>query len=156
MLRRAGSSVCISVCEMGRTALIEELLDCQERGVRVRVLLCPLNLTPLLPSGILNVGAVETLLSAGIPVRLYRTGADFIRMHLKLAIFDDEHAIVGSTNWTRSGFQWIGETDIELHDGQVIAQLNAQFETDWRRSDPATPPSNVAKWLHRHYERRTQ
>ena len=141
---------------MGRTALLDQLIACHRRGVAVRVLLCPLKISPLLPPGILNAGAVETLTAAGVPVQGYRLGPDFLRMHLKLAIFDGSRAVTGSTNWTRSGFGWIGETDVELHGGEVVTQLSAQFEADWQRSVPALPPSLSARRLHALYERLTQ
>ncbi|MDQ2798710.1 MAG: phosphatidylserine/phosphatidylglycerophosphate/cardiolipin synthase family protein [Armatimonadota bacterium] len=155
-LRRAEKSVQVAVCEMGRTALLDDLIACHRRSVAVRVLLCPLKISPFLPLGILNAGAVETLTRAGIPVHFYRLGPDCLRMHLKLAIFDGGSAVAGSTNWTRSGFGWIGETDVELHGGDVLAQLTAQFEADWRRSAPTSLPSPSAKRLHALYERLTQ
>jgi phosphatidylserine/phosphatidylglycerophosphate/cardiolipin synthase-like enzyme len=74
-----------------------------------------------------------------------------------MAIFDDQSAVVGSTNWTRGGFEWVGETDVELHGGQVIDQLQAQFDRDWHdRSDPAAAPSPGAAWLYRWYVRYTE
>ncbi|MDQ2798494.1 MAG: phospholipase D-like domain-containing protein, partial [Armatimonadota bacterium] len=155
-LRRAEKSVQVAVCEMGRTALLNDLIACHRRGLAVRVLLCPLKISPFLPPGILNAGAVDTLTRAGVPVHFYRLGPDFLRLHLKLAIFDGERAVTGSTNWTRSGFGWIGETDVELHGGDVIAQLTSQFESDWRRSAPASLPSPSVKCFHALYERLTQ
>ena len=155
-LRRGRTSVCIAVCEMGRTDLLDEVIACHVRGVSVRVLLCPLKISPLLPPGLLNAGAVETLRRAGVPVHLYNLGPDFVRMHQKLAIFDGERAVAGSTNWTRSGFGWIGETDVELCGGDVVRQLADGFEADWRRSAPATLPSPAAALLHGFYERWTQ
>jgi len=164
-LRAARSSVCVAMCEMGRTDLLDELIAARARGVNVRVLLDPQQMDAYLPgplgrrvpAGILNAGAVETLLGAGVAVRLYQVGPDFCLMHLKLALFDEESAIVGSTNWTRGGFEWVGETDVELHGGTVIKQLRAQFERDWReRSVPAPPPTRAAAWLHRLYVRYAQ
>lgn len=155
-LRRVETSIQVSVCEMGRTDLLADLIACHRRGIIVRVLLCPLKISPLLPTGILNAGAVETLIQAGVPVHFYRLGPDFLRMHLKLVIFDQARAVTGSTNWTRSGFGWIGETDVELHGGNVIAQLTSQFEADWRRSAPAPLPSASAKRFHALYEWLTQ
>ncbi len=155
-LRRAQTSVCVALCEMGRTALLEELIACHARGVLVRVLLDPQIMASFGPSGLLNAGATETLLDAGIAVRLYRLGPDFVRLHLKMAIFDGKSAVAGSTNWTRGGFEWVGETDIELHGGGVIAELSAHFEADWQRSDPASIPTRSAHLLHDWYEKWAQ
>lgn len=155
-LRRADTSVCVALCEMGRTALLGELIACHKRGVSVRVLLDPQIMARFGPSGLLNAGATQTLLDAGISVRLYRLGPDFVRLHLKMAIFDGASAVAGSTNWTRGGFEWVGETDIELHGGSVIAELAAQFESDWERSYPAPTPTKSAHLLHDWYERWAQ
>jgi len=167
-LRAARSSVCVALCEMGATDLLDELIAAERRGVDVRILLDPLSVEEYLPawlgalrgrtplSGILNASAVEKLLRcAGVALRLYRVGSDFCLMHLKMALFDGRSAIVGSTNWTRGGLEWVGETDVELHGGPVIEQLAAQFEQDWRRSQatPAGPPTRPARLLCRLYER---
>lgn len=155
-LRRANTSICVAVCEMGRTSLLGELIACHRRGVNVRVLLDPQIMARFGPSGLLNAGATQTLLDAGIAVRLYRLGLDFVRLHLKIAIFDGESAVAGSTNWTRGGFEWVGETDIELHGGGVITELTAQFEADWQRSYPAPLPTQSAHFLHDWYEKWAQ
>lgn len=155
-LRRAKASVCVALCEMGRTALLDELIACHRRGVAVRVLLDPQITAPFGPSGLLNAGAVETLLRAEIAVHLYQLGPDFLRLHLKMAIFDGLSAVAGSTNWTRGGFEWVGETDAELHGGSVIAQLSAQFEADWQRSYPAALPTPTVHFLHDLYEKWAQ
>ena len=155
-LRRAKSSVCVALCEMGRTPLLDELIACRRRGVNVRVLLDPQITAPIGPSGLLNAGAVEALLRAGIAVHLYTLGPDFVRLHLKMAVFDGVSAVAGSTNWTRGGFEWVGETDVELHGGSVVAELAAQFEADWQRSSPAAPPTRTAHFLHDWYEKWAQ
>ncbi len=155
-LRRADTSVCVALCEIGRTSLLDELIACHARGANVRVLLDPQIMARFGPSGLLNAGATKALLDAGISVHLYRLGPDFVRLHLKMAIFDGTSAVAGSTNWTRGGFEWVGETDIELHGGGVIAELAAQFEADWQRSYPAPMPTQSAHFLHDWYEKWAQ
>lgn len=155
-LRRSKVSVYIALCEMGRTALLTELIACHHRGVSVRVLLDPQITAPIGPSGLLNAGATQALLDAGIAVHLFALSREFVRLHLKMAIFDGVSAVAGSTNWTRGGFEWVGETDIELHGGGVIADLAAQFEHDWQRSCPAPQPTKSAHFLHAMYEKWAQ
>ena len=155
-LHRAKTSVCVALCEMGRADLLDDLIACHRRGAAVRVLLDPQIMASFGPVGILNAGAVEALLHAGIAVHLYRLGPDFVRLHLKMAVFDGQSAVAGSTNWTRGGFEWVGETDVELHGGSVIAALAAQFELDWQRSDPAALPTPTAHFLHDLYEKWAQ
>ncbi len=155
-LSRAQASVCVALCEMGRTSLVGDLIACHERGVSVRVLLDPLVSYPWLPAAPLNVGATAALLRAGVSVHFFRLGRDVLRLHLKMALFDGQTAVAGSTNWTRAGFGWVRETDIELHGGAVIAQMQAQFEADWLRSAPAPMPSRLALWQYAAYERLAQ
>ena len=155
-LRRAKTSVSVALCEMGRTPLLDELIACHNRGVFVRVLLDPQITAPIGPSGLLNAGAIQVLLDAGIAVHLFTLSRDFVRLHLKMAIFDGVSAVAGSTNWTRGGFEWVGETDIELHGGSVIAGLDSQFEYDWQHSTPAPQPTKSAHFLHDLYEKWAQ
>ncbi len=166
-LRAARSSVRIAMSEVGRTDVLDEVIAARERGADVRVLVDPQDmreyLPPVLgplrrrcPKAVLNAGAIRTLLDAGIPVRLYDVGKEFALLHMKMAVFDAKSAIVGSTNWTRGGFEWVGETDVELRGGRVIDELLAQFAIDWDRSVPATVPLRSVQILCRIYERFVQ
>ena len=155
-LLRARSSVCVALCEMGRTDLADALIACHKRGLSVRVLLDPLVSYPWLPAAPLNAGAVDALRRAGVPVHFYRLGRDVLRLHLKMALFDGARAVAGSTNWTRAGFGWVRETDLELHGGSVIGRMQAQFEADWERSAPAPMPSRLALGQYALYERLAQ
>ena len=155
-LDAAQASVSVALCEMGRTPPLDALIACHRRGVSVRVLLDPLVSYPWLPAAPLNAGAVAALHAARVPVRFYRLGPDFQRLHLKLALFDGAAAIAGSTNWTRGGFGWVRETDVEVCGGPIVPQLTAQFESDWQRADPAPPPSFLARQQYALYERLMQ
>lgn len=155
-LLRATASVCVALCEMGRTDPVDALIACHARGVSVRVLLDPLVSYPWLPAAPLNAGAVDALRRAGVPVHFFRLGRDVLRLHLKMALFDGGRAVAGSTNWTRAGFGWVRETDIEMVGGNVIAQMQARFESDWDRSAPAPTPSRLALRQYAAYERLAQ
>jgi len=155
-LARAQASVCVALCEMGRTDLVDALIACHNRGLSVRVLLDPLVSYPWLPAAPLNAGAVDALLRANVPVHFYRLGRDVLRLHLKMALFDDARAVAGSTNWTRAGFGWVRETDVEIVGGAAVAPMQTQFEADWRRSAPAPPPTRLALWQYAAYERLAQ
>lgn len=165
----ARTSIAIALCEMGASDVLDAVLAAHaQRGVPVRVLLDPLRLDAYLPPlpaslrrrvprGVLNAGALAILLTAGVPVRLYDNRPHFTLMHLKMAVFDSQSAVIGSTNWTRGGFGWVGETDVELHGGPVIGQLLAQFERDWSEASvPAAMPTRVDRLWCRLYERLTQ
>ena len=155
-LARARSSVCVALCEMGRTDLVDSLIACHERGVKVRVLLDPLVSYPWLPAAPLNAGAVDALLQANVPVHFYQLGKDVLRLHLKMALFDGARAVAGSTNWTRAGFGWVRETDVEIVGAAAVAPMLAQFDADWGRSAPAQPPTRLTLLQYAAYERLAQ
>jgi phosphatidylserine/phosphatidylglycerophosphate/cardiolipin synthase-like enzyme len=166
-LRAARSSVCITMSEIGRTGILDEVIAAKERGVAVRVLVDPQDMQEYLPPAlgplrqrcpklVLNALAIRILLEAGIPVRLFEVGKEFALLHMKMVVFDAKSAIVGSTNWARGGFEWVGETDVELRGGWVIDELLAQFEVDWDRSAPAAVPPRFVQLLCRLYERLVQ
>jgi phosphatidylserine/phosphatidylglycerophosphate/cardiolipin synthase-like enzyme len=109
--------------EIGRTDVLDEVIAVSRRGVDVRVLASPQGvgefLPPVLgslrarsPKAVLNAQAIRTLLNSRVPVRFFAGGDDLSLLHAKMAIFDARTAIVGSTNWTRGGFEWVGETHV--------------------------------------------
>jgi phosphatidylserine/phosphatidylglycerophosphate/cardiolipin synthase-like enzyme len=162
-LRTARSSVFIAMGELGRTDVLNEVIAAKERGLDIRVLVDPQDIGVYLPvflgglrryitKGAWNALAVRELLLKQVTVQNFEVGKEFDILHLKMAIFDETSAIVGSTNWTNGGFGWVGETDIELRGGQVIGQLLNQFSQDWERSSPATMPSFLARSACRVYE----
>lgn len=162
-LQAAQSSVYIAMSEIGRTDVLDEVIAAYTRGLDVRVLVDPQDIREYLPpflgplrqyvtKGALNALAVKKLLGCGLPARNSAVGGDFALLHLKMSVFDEQSAIVGSTNWTRGGFEWVGETDIELHGGPVIGQLIQQFHKDWEQAAPARVPSPLAQLSCRVYE----
>jgi cardiolipin synthase len=166
-LRASCSSVSIAMSEIGCTDLLDEVVAAKERGVEVRILLDPQDMREYLPrplqllgsrfpKGVLNALALKKLLEAGVNVRLYEVGKTFALLHLKMALFDSRRAIVGSTNWTRGGFEWVNETDVELHGGPVIQELLTQFDHDWNHGLPAPMPSRAVQGLSRLYQRAVQ
>jgi len=67
----------------------------------------------------------------GVQIR-WETSSKY--MHRKIAIFDQENFIIGSTNWTKNGFQENDEADIVMSDCDIACQLTEQFEKDWQKS----------------------
>lgn len=83
------------------------------------------------PAGIPNLLTIRNLLGAGISIRLYDSQRKEEEMHLKMALFNQNAAIVGSTNFTTKAFLNFRETGLELEGGQVVSDLQAMFEKDW-------------------------
>ncbi len=97
----------------------------QARGVAVRVLLDPSE-RPSDPSA-------ASLLAHGVAVRLYRSSGE--KLHAKAAIVDGSTVVLGSANWTVSGFQHNHELDVAIPSNVAVAASFAQqYESDWAAS----------------------
>jgi phosphatidylserine/phosphatidylglycerophosphate/cardiolipin synthase-like enzyme len=77
--------------------------------------------------------SAASLRAHGVSVRLYRSGGE--KLHAKAAVADAESVVLGSANWTVSGFQHNHELDVAIPSDQLIASaFEAQFERDWSAS----------------------
>ena len=96
------------------------------RGVRVRVLLDP-DQRPSDPY------AAE-MAAAGVPVRLF-AALPGQKLHAKVGIADGRTVLLGSANWTNSGFGHNHECDVFLPDAaQVAAVIIGALDADWAMS----------------------
>jgi phosphatidylserine/phosphatidylglycerophosphate/cardiolipin synthase-like enzyme len=95
------------------------------RGVAVRVLLDPSE-RPSDPSA-------ASLRAHGVAVRLYASSGELL--HAKVAIADSASVILGSANWTVSGFEHNHELDVAIPgDTAIAAAFEQQFDSDWAAS----------------------
>jgi cardiolipin synthase A/B len=95
------------------------------RGVSVRVLLDPSE-RPSDPSA-------TSLRAHGVAVRLYRSTGE--KLHAKAAIIDGSTVVLGSANWTVSGFEHNHELDVTIPaDGAVATSFEEQYQSDWAAS----------------------
>lgn len=95
------------------------------RGVAVRVLLDPSE-RPSDPSA-------ASLRAHGVAVRLYRSSGE--KLHAKAAIIDAATVVLGSANWTFSGFQHNHELDVVIPaSARVAAAFEEQYQNDWAAS----------------------
>ncbi|HSP65157.1 MAG TPA: phosphatidylserine/phosphatidylglycerophosphate/cardiolipin synthase family protein [Candidatus Deferrimicrobium sp.] len=95
------------------------------RGVSVRVLLDPSE-RPSDPSA-------ASLRAHGVAVRLYRSSGE--KLHAKAAIIDGSVVVLGSANWTVSGFQHNHELDVAIPGSPTVAtSFEQQYQLDWSAS----------------------
>lgn len=107
------------------SAIVHALEAARQRGVDVRLLLDP--------SQHSSDPSYQSLLSAGVPVRWYRTRGELL--HAKAIVADSEGVLFGSANWSGGGFDRNHELDIEmLRAPEVASQILAQMALDWRAS----------------------
>ena len=123
-LRRAAFRVLAEVYTLTDPGVISQLALARRRGADVRVILDPNQEYNLHPFALLR--------AAGVEVRWYPVPRGAL-LHAKVGLFDGE-LVLGSANWTLSGFGVNHELDIETEDGAAVAAYMVRFESDWGRS----------------------
>ena len=89
--------------------------------------------------------SLRTLRRFGVKVRKQKN----LRVHAKLLIVDDVHALVGSMNIDRSAFDLRRELGIAILQQDVVTKLKSVFDEDWSLShhydppDPLDPASHI-------------
>ena len=106
-------------------AVVAAMESAQARGVAVRVLLDPSE-RPSDPSA-------ASLRAHGVAVRLYRSSGE--KLHAKATIADGGSVLLGSANWTVSGFEHNHELDVSIPGNPLVAAaFEQQFLSDWAAS----------------------
>jgi phosphatidylserine/phosphatidylglycerophosphate/cardiolipin synthase-like enzyme len=121
----ARRSLDVAMYTLTDAAVVEAMEAARARGVDVRVLLDPSE-RPSDPSA-------ASLRAHGVAVRLYRSSGE--KLHAKAAIADGATVVLGSANWTVSGFEHNHELDVAIPgDAVVAAAFEQQFDSDWAAS----------------------
>lgn len=147
----ARTRIDVAMFEWSDLDIVKALGEATKRGVQVRVLLdrhaadekyMPfLRFTDLY--GIPNLYAAKHLMAEGIDLKWYDAQEEMQELHMKLAIFDGEKAMFGSTNYTFQAFNNFRETGVEVTGGAILNQLNAMFERDWATRGTRATKLNV-------------
>jgi cardiolipin synthase A/B len=124
--------------------ILDRLLDAAERGVHVRVLCGGKH-------GISDWDVLDTFSSLRV---LKRFGVKVhkqknLRLHAKLLIADDSHALVGSMNIDRSAFDLRRELGTTIKDESVVNRLIETFDSDWDHSHSYDPPDPLDPSQHK-------
>ncbi|MFT7520206.1 MAG: phosphatidylserine/phosphatidylglycerophosphate/cardiolipin synthase-like enzyme [Kiritimatiellia bacterium] len=129
LIQRAKREIDIAVFFLTNKGIAGDLIAAHQRGVKVRVLLDA-------TSAKNGYTKHEILRAAGIPVKIENWGG---KMHMKSAVIDDFHTIVGSMNWTSAGDRSNDENTAIIHSKAIASEYSQSFEKMWR-----TVPD---KWL---------
>jgi len=124
--------------------ITDRLMAAAERGVHVRVLCGGKH-------GISDWDILDTFASLRV---LKRYGVKVhkqknLRVHAKLIIADDEHALVGSMNIDRSAFDLRRELGTTIKDEAVVKRLIETFQSDWDSSHSYDPPDPLDPAQHK-------
>ena len=117
------------------------LVDAKERGVKVRVILDATAATN-------GYSKHNYLRENGIDVKVESWGG---KMHMKAAVFDKKHVVVGSMNWTKAGEKKNDENTIIIknspkHANQLFFSLKKcgiQFQQDGYKKIPIQNQKNL-------------
>ncbi|MEW6517514.1 MAG: phospholipase D-like domain-containing protein [candidate division FCPU426 bacterium] len=122
------TDIAVEVYLLTDWGVIETLQQAAQRGVKVRVILCP--------SGRQNRRGAEQLSKAGVEVRWYPLTHPDQLMHMKLGVLDQKRLLLGSANWTHWGLTLHHEAMLDLQEPAMVRQALEQFEADWKKSAP--------------------
>ncbi len=123
--------------------ILDRILSAAERGVHVRVLCGGRH-------GISDWDILDTFSSLRV---LSRFGVKVhkqknLRLHAKLLISDNEHALVGSMNIDRSAFDLRRELGTTVKDPAIIERLLQVFDSDWDSSHKYEAPDPLEPSQH--------
>ena len=120
-LGQARRSVELEMFVMTDAGTIRALQDAARRGLPVQVLFDP--------GQDLNQAAMIQLRAAGVACRFYRSSGE--TLHAKTAVIDGDQLIIGSANWTASGFRHNHELDAVFRSRVLAAAVAARMDADW-------------------------
>ena len=114
----------IEMYVMTDSQVIAALSNAARRGVEVFILFDP--------NQDLNQLAGARLRDAGVHVRFYRTQGE--KLHAKCMEVDGRVLLIGSANWTSSGFLHNHELDAAIDSPPLATMALARMERDWKAS----------------------
>ncbi len=120
-LNSAKKKVDICVFTISDNRITGSIVDCEIRGVKVKVLS---DNDKLFDKG----SDIDYLVRKGVEVRVDKTSA---HMHHKFAVIDDSIAITGSYNWTRSAEKYNHENIIVTNDKTIVKSYSKEFKKLW-------------------------
>ena len=123
--------------------ILDHIAAAAHRGVRVHVLCGGRH--GISEGDILDTFAsLRTLRRFGVKVRKQKN----LRVHAKLLVVDNKHALLGSMNIDRSAFDLRRELGITTEDPAVVARLKRVFDSDWDASHHYEPPDPLDRTAH--------
>ncbi len=119
--------------------VLDALARASRRGVRVDLLLAGRTDHPVLRRAVRAI--VPRLLDAGVRVFEYERAM----MHAKLAVFDGQWGILGTSNLDRQSFEHNFEVNLIVEGGETPARFAERVETDLRGSHRVDHASLAAR-----------
>jgi cardiolipin synthase len=111
------------------TVIIERLVRACARGVKLHILARPPH-TLKKDKLVEGVGGLRIMHDVGAKIHTLKG----LKLHAKMILADDKHAIVGSINLSPGSFDGRRELAIETDAHEVVKRLAKAAETDWENS----------------------
>ena len=121
LLGQANKSLDLCVFTITDDRLATDLLDCLERGIKVRIITDDEKMYD-------NGSAIQDLKNAGIPVKIDHSR---YHMHHKFGIIDSRIIFTGSFNWTYSASSHNQENMLVTTNFEIVKQYVDQYELLW-------------------------
>ena len=122
MLRQAEHSLDICVFTITDERLAQELFDCHQRGVKVRIITDDQKMFD-------HGSVIKDLKDAGIPTKIDHSE---YHMHHKFGIIDSRIVFTGSFNWTYTASKHNQENLLVTTNYDIVAQFTEQYEQLWK------------------------
>jgi cardiolipin synthase len=107
--------------------VLDALARASDRGVEIDLLLAGVSDHPVLRRAARSI--VSRLIASGVRVHEYHRGM----MHAKVAVLDDQWAIVGSSNLDRQSFEHSYEVNLVMEGIEVARRLRKWFDPELSR-----------------------
>ena len=121
LLQSAKKTIDVAVFFLTHKTITGDLIDAYHRGVKVRVILDA--------TGAKNdYTKLQFLREAGIPVKIENWGG---KMHMKSAVIDGRHLVLGSMNWTSAGNYSNDENTLIITSGPLSLAFSKFYQKLW-------------------------
>jgi len=111
--------------------LLDDLVEAQQRGVDVLIILDSSNWNE--SNTELNEAFGRLMAEGGVAV--YMDNPD-VTTHCKLIVVDDQHTVVGSTNWSYYALDQNNETSVMIHSPEINHEYREFFQEVLSSSTP--------------------
>jgi phosphatidylserine/phosphatidylglycerophosphate/cardiolipin synthase-like enzyme len=136
-LNQARKSIDIAMFYLTHVDVVDALGQAVERGVKVRIIADAVGAAH--PSSKVNL-----LRSLGVEVKVENWGG---KMHMKAAIADGSHVIIGSMNWTEAGNTKNDENTMVIRKNKRVAsELGGYFDSLWSTLKVVRTDARAESW----------
>jgi phosphatidylserine/phosphatidylglycerophosphate/cardiolipin synthase-like enzyme len=138
LIGSAKISIHVEMFQLGDENVIEALADAASRGIDVKIILSddPKNKSDkeFFDRTVRHQIDMEKFLEdAGCQVR-WIPKRDMYSWHRKIAVFDGTVVFMGSTNWTRTGFQNNSEVNVRFSSAAMVKKYEQVFNNDYSKA----------------------